>query len=52
MTTTLPVLTGYEYRLELVRTVLQQHTSLDSAASTDLAAKVLHAIDHVPEHTR
>jgi hypothetical protein len=42
----------YEQRVRFVQNVLQQNSELDDNAARELAVKVVHAIDHIPEPTR
>lgn len=43
---------AYEYRLDLVTGVLQQHTDLDTPVARETAVLVLRAINTIPEHVR
>lgn len=42
----------YEQRVKLVADALTAHSKLKSKASTELAAHVLYALDHIPERVR
>jgi Family of unknown function (DUF6307) len=42
----------YEQRIQLVADALTQHSKLSEEDASDLAAHVLHAIDHIPEKVR
>lgn len=42
----------YEKRIKFVQEVLRENSKLGDKASHDLATKVVHAIDHIPEESR
>jgi len=42
----------YEQRVKLVADALTEHSELTSRAATELAAYVLHELDHIPERVR
>lgn len=42
----------YEQRVTFVQDVLQKNSKLGDKASHELAVRVVHAIDHIPEPTR
>ena len=42
----------YEKRVMFVQEVLKKNSKLSDKASRDLAAQVVHAIDHIPEEER
>jgi hypothetical protein len=46
------IVSGYEQRLRSVQDVVRKNTELDDNAARELAVKVVHAIDHIPEPTR
>jgi hypothetical protein len=49
---TTPYVSLYEHRVALVQNVLVQNSKLGAEKSAELAALVLHAIDHIPETVR
>jgi Family of unknown function (DUF6307) len=42
----------YDQRVRLVVSVLSENSKLGDKAATDLAKRVLHALDHIPEKVR
>jgi hypothetical protein len=42
----------YEQRVKLVQDVLKAHSGLDDKATSEIAVRVLHALDRVPEKMR
>lgn len=42
----------YEARVDLVRTTLQELSDLDAKAAQDVAVRVVHVLDHLPESIR
>jgi hypothetical protein len=52
MTTDSTVVTRYDLRLNLVRDVVKAHSKLSEQAASELAARMLHALDTVPELVR
>lgn len=42
----------YEQRVKLVQGIVQSHTTLDETAASDLAVRMLHALDTIPEKLR
>jgi uncharacterized protein DUF6307 len=42
----------YEQRVTFVQDVIRKNTKLDDKTARELAVKVVHAIDHIPEPTR
>ena len=42
----------YEQRVRLVADVVKQNSKLSDKAAVELAKRVLHAIDHIPEKMR
>lgn len=52
MTTTITYLSVYEQRIQLVAAALTANSSMKDKAAKELAAHVLHAIDHIPEKVR
>jgi hypothetical protein len=45
------IVSRYEQQVRLVQDVLRKNAKLDDKAARELAVKVVHAIDHVPEPT-
>jgi Family of unknown function (DUF6307) len=52
MTSESTVLSPYEKRIGLVRETLQKYSSLDDVAAGELAVRVLHALNSIPEKVR
>ncbi len=52
MTTDVAFVSRYDLRVELVRDVLKQNTKLSDSASRELAVRLLHAMDSIPERMR
>lgn len=48
----MPAKSPYENRVERVRDTVREYSDLDDNAATDLAVKVLHALDTIPEKVR
>lgn len=46
------LLSPYEKRLKLVRETLETHSSIDDAVAGELAERVLHALNSIPEQMR
>jgi len=42
----------YEQRVTFVQDVLRKNSGLEDKAAHDLAVRVVHAIDHIPEPQR
>jgi hypothetical protein len=42
----------YDQRIKLVADAIMVHSELKGEAATQLAAHVLHALDHIPERVR
>jgi Family of unknown function (DUF6307) len=42
----------YDQRAKLVADTLMAHSTLKGETATELAAHVLHALDHIPERVR
>jgi hypothetical protein len=42
----------YDKRVQFVQDVLQKNSKLSDKAAHQLAAQVVHAIDHIPEERR
>lgn len=42
----------YEQRVAFVQDVIRKNSTLSDESVRDLAAKVVYAIDHIPEQTR
>ena len=47
-----PFFSRYEQRVAFVQDVLRKNTKFDDKTARELAVKVVHAIDHIPESTR
>lgn len=45
-------MTPYERRMTRVRDVVREHSELDEPAATELAVRVLRALDTIPEKVR
>jgi len=46
------MMTRYERRVKLVQDTLQAHSQLDDKAASELAVRVLHVLDTIPEKVR
>ncbi|GAB0105896.1 hypothetical protein JMUB6875_48780 [Nocardia sp. JMUB6875] len=46
------ITTRYERRVARVRDVVREHSELDDGAATELAVRVLQALDTIPEQIR
>ncbi|MGP4058984.1 DUF6307 family protein [Mycobacterium sp. 4D054] len=44
--------TPYQNRVTLVQDTVRQHSALDEDAARELAVRVLHALDSIPEKVR
>ncbi|MGW4109731.1 DUF6307 family protein [Actinosynnema sp. NPDC004786] len=42
----------YEARVDLVRATLQELSDLDAKTAHDVAVRVVHVLDHLPESVR
>jgi len=42
----------YEARVDLVRNTLRELSGLDDKAALDVAVRVVHVLDHLPERVR
>ncbi len=42
----------YDARVDLVRTTLQELSGLDDKTARDVAVRVVHVLDHLPEQVR
>jgi hypothetical protein len=42
----------YEKRVTFVATVIEENSALAGDVAHDLAVKVIHAVDHIPEQSR
>lgn len=42
----------YERRVAFVKEVIAENSTLDDDVARELAVRVVHAIDHIPEPTR
>ncbi|WP_197420032.1 DUF6307 family protein [Mycobacterium sp. NAZ190054] len=47
-----PFRTPYEKRVELVQNTIKDHSKLGDKAAGDLAVRVLHILDSIPEKMR
>lgn len=52
MTTNTAFVSRYDLRVKLVRDVLKENTKLSDSACQELAVRLLHTMDTVPERTR
>jgi hypothetical protein len=52
MTATEQYVSVYERRVQTVREVIEGRTALEGSDATDLAERILSAIDHIPEKVR
>jgi len=52
MTTKTAFVSRYDLRVKLVRDVLKENTKLSDSACRELAVRLLHTMDTVPERTR
>jgi hypothetical protein len=42
----------YDARVDLVRKTIQELTQLDDKTAQDVAVRIVHVVDHVPESVR
>ena len=47
-----PFVSGYQRRMQMIKDVIEDRTGLRDTDSTDLAGRILAAIDHIPEKVR
>ncbi|MFD8500351.1 DUF6307 family protein [Amycolatopsis sp. NPDC059657] len=52
MTATAPYVSRYDKRVALVQELVSTNTKLNDKASRELAVKMVHALDTVPESVR
>lgn len=52
MSSTMPFVSVYDRRVQIVLGVIQDRTQLKEPEATDLAKRILAEIDHIPERIR
>jgi len=52
MTTAVKYVSGYDYRINLIKETLSNHSKLSEKASFELAERILDVLNHIPEKVR